>query len=159
MVNDPYQEKIDLYEKHPQKIHFDIATKNLVQRFVAVTLENISVKKSPQETEDLLIHCGERPINNVVDITNELTLLYGMPSHIFDYDKLALQKLHLRESRDGETITTLDNQKNILREGDIVIEDGSERLVDLCGIIGGSVAEVDEHTKNILLIVPVYEPK
>lgn len=159
MINDPYLEKIDLYSKYPSKIHFEVNPTLLVKRFVAISLENIIVKDSPKQTQDFLNNCGQRPINNIVDITNELTLLYGLPSHIFDYDKLALQKLIIRESKNGETITTLDDQKNTLKGGDIVIEDGSGRLVDLCGIMGGHIAQVDEHTKNILLIVPVYEPK
>lgn len=112
-----------------------------------------------EDLKSLLDHCGERPINNLVDITNELTILYGMPSHIFDLDKLATQRLLIRESKDGESIKTLDNTKNALKGGDIVIEDGANRLVDLCGVMGGAEAVVDDHTKNILLIVPAYNPK
>jgi phenylalanyl-tRNA synthetase beta chain len=159
MINDPYQEKINLYPHLPKTFLFDITDKTLVPRLVAVSLENITIKDSPEDTKTLLNLCGERPINNVVDITNELTLLYGMPSHIFDLDKLAAQKLTIRESRKGETITTLDGQKNELPGGDIIIEDGAGRIVDLYCIMGGSVAEVDQHTKNILLIVPTGQPK
>ncbi|HOX95903.1 MAG TPA: phenylalanine--tRNA ligase subunit beta [Candidatus Woesebacteria bacterium] len=158
LKNDPYQEKIELYTHLPHTFHFDIADQEIVPRFTAISLENIEVKDSPKSTQDLLTACGERPINNIVDITNELTLLYGMPCHIFDLDKLGAQKLIIRQSRSGEKITTLDGQTNDLKEGDIVIEDGAGRLVDLCGIMGGSVAETDKHTKNILLIVPVYHP-
>ncbi len=158
LINDPYKDKLSFPEGLVKQFHFNI-DKDLVVRFSAVSLENISVKDSPIETQKLLENCGQRPINNCVDITNELTLLYGMPSHIFDLDKLAAQDLHIRESENGETVITLDDQKNKLLGGDIVIEDGSHRLVDLCGVMGGQVAEVDDHTKNILLIVPVYSPK
>ncbi len=156
--NDPYQEIINLYPNLPKSIRIEIENKDLVPRFTAVSLENITIKESPEETKTLLTLCDERPINNAVDITNELTLLYGMPSHVFDQDKLATQKLLIRESKKGEEVTTLDNQKNKLQGGEIVIEDGSGKLVDLCGIMGGQVAEVDQYTKNILLIVPVYHP-
>jgi len=158
LINDPYQDKPHFKEGLSKPFHFNIE-KDLVVRFTAITLENILVKPSPKETQSLLENCGQRSLNNCIDITNELTLLYGMPSHIFDLDKLAAQNLHLRESHPGEEITTLDGQKNKLKGGDIVIEDGSGRLVDLCGVMGGSVAEVDNHTKNILLIVPVYDAK
>lgn len=159
MVNDPYQDKINLYEGLPKQFHFNITDNGLVVRFTAISLANVTIKESPLETQNLLTNCGERPINNAVDITNELTLLYGMPSHIFDLDKLAAQSLTIRESKESETITTLDDTQNKLRGGDIVIEDGNNRLVDLCGVMGGQIAEVDGHTKNILLIVPVYQPK
>ena len=158
LINDPYQDKPHFKEGLSKQFHFNIE-KDLVVRFTAIALENILVKPSPKETQSFLENCGQRSLNNCIDITNELTLLYGIPSHIFDLDKLASQNLHLRESHHGEEITTLDGQKNKLGGGDIVIEDGSGRLVDLCGVMGGSVAEVDNHTKNILLIVPVYEAK
>lgn len=158
MKNDPYQEKINLFSDKPKTFTFEIADASLCPRFTAVSLENISISESPKETKDLLTLCGQRPINNAVDITNELTILFGMPIHIFDIDKLAAQKLTIRESKKNEEVTTLDNQKNILAGGDIIIEDGAGRIVDLCGIMGGSIPEVDIHTKNILLIVPTYHP-
>ena len=156
--NDLYKEKIILHEGLPKTFTFNIPGKSLAPRFTAVSLENIKITESPEDTKNLLTQCGERPINNVVDITNELTILYGMPSHIFDLDKLAAQSLTIRESKKGEEVVTLDDQNNILRGGDIIIEDGAGRIVDLCGIMGGAVAEVDGHTKNILLIVPAYNP-
>lgn len=158
-VNDPYKENIDLYPHLPKTFTFDITDKALVPRIVAVSLENVEIKDSPEDTKTLLSLCGQRPINNAVDITNEITILYGMPSHIFDLDKLAAQKLTIRESKKGETISTLDNKNNELRGGDIVIEDGAGRLVDLYCTMGGSIAEVDKHTKNILLIVPTAQPQ
>ncbi len=156
MINDPYKDDVTLPQSHSKQFHFDIA-KDLVVRFTAIALEKVSVKPSSKETQKLLENCGQRAINNCIDITNELTLLYGLPSHIFDLDKLAAQNLIVRNSKAGETVTTLDSRKNTLTGDDIVIEDGSGRLVDLCGVMGGQVAEVDDHTKNILLIVPVYD--
>lgn len=158
MQNDPYLENINLYSNLPKTFTFEITDSSLAPRFVAVSLENINLAPSPAETKNLLSLCGQRPINNVVDITNELTLLYGMPSHIFDLDKLAAQKLIIRESKVGEEVSTLNNQVNKLNGGDIITEDGAGRIVDLCGVMGGSIAEVDQHTKNILLVVPVYHP-
>lgn len=158
-INDPYLEKINLYPNLPKTFSFNISDKTLATRFVAITLENIKIKDSPYKTQEFLTLCGERPISNAVDITNELTLLYGMPSHVFDLDKLAPQNLIIRESKKGEEITTLDSQKNILKGGDIIIEDGAGRIVDLCGVMGGQIAEVDQHTKNILLVVPTYAPE
>lgn len=158
MLNNPYKDKIAIKAGLPKQFHFTFE-ENLALRFTAIALESITVKPSPQETQTLLSNCGQRPISNCVDITNELTLLYGMPSHIFDLDKLGAQKLHLRLSKADETIITIDGKENKLRGEDIVIEDATGKLVDLCGVMGGQAAEVDDHTKNILLIVPVYDPK
>ncbi|KKS94556.1 MAG: Phenylalanine-tRNA ligase beta subunit [Candidatus Collierbacteria bacterium GW2011_GWB1_44_6] len=158
LINDPYKDVPKFPDGFPIKFHFSIE-ENLVVRFVAISMENINVKPSPKDTQTLLEHTGQRSLNNCIDVTNEITLFYGLPCHVFDLDKLAAQKLIIRESNKGETITTLDEEKNKLPGGDIVIEDGSGRLVDLCGIMGGQVAEIDDHTKNILLIVPIYDPQ
>lgn len=157
LVNDPYLTKPVFPSNLAKHFHFEIDP-GLTVRFTAISLERITVKPSPASIQKFLNNSGQRPLNNCIDITNELTLLYGLPSHIFDLDKLAAQHLRVRESRPGEKIITLDSKENLLTGGDIVIEDGSGRLVDLCGVMGGQVAEVDEHTKNILLIVPVYAP-
>lgn len=132
--------------------------KSLCSRFTAALIENIKIKESLKLVRDRLELCGVRAINNVVDISNYLMLEMGQPVHTFDYDKIVNHKMILRESKKGEKITTLDNKEFILPGGDIVIEDGSGKLIDLCGIMGGHNSAVDENTKNVLLFVQTYEP-
>lgn len=67
-------------------------------------------------------------------------------------------KMILRASRAGEKIITLDDKEYTLPGGDIVIEDGEGRLIDLAGIMGGKLSAVDEKTKNVLLFVQTYNP-
>src|SRR3989344_2364024 len=83
LINDPYQDKPHFKEGLSKQFHFNIE-KDLVVRFTAIALENILVKPSPKETQSFLENCGQRSLNNCIDITNELTLLYGIPSHIFN---------------------------------------------------------------------------
>ncbi len=156
--NDPYNHE-PISNHQTSKINIVLESSNLVSRFSAVSIDSVNVKDSDTSLQELLVNIGQRPISNLVDITNEATMLYGLPSHIFDKDKLALQKLLIRKAKEGEVITLLDNSKLNLLPEDIVIEDGNGRLVDLLGCMGGKVAEVDSHTKNILLIVPVCDPK
>ncbi len=84
---------------------------------------------------------------------------FGQPVHTFDYDKIAKKTMILRPSREGEKIITLDKKTLELPGGDIVIEDGSKRLIDLCGIMGGLNSAVDPKTKNILLFIQTYRPE
>ena len=159
LVNNPYNHKATDYSHQTETLKFTTTDNLLFKRFTAIIIRNVSIKTSPPEIVDLLEKTGQRPINNIVDATNEATLLYGLPTHVFDADKLALQKLLIREARAGETLTTLDETKINLNDGDLIIEDGQNRLVDLCGVMGGQVAVVDEHTTSIVLIAPVYQPK
>ena len=61
---------------------------------------------------------GQRPINNVVDITNYVMLEAGHPVHAFDLDRVAGHRLTVRRARDGEQITTLDDQVRTPRRRD-----------------------------------------
>ena len=130
----------------------------LCSRFTAVLIKNVKIDNSPELIKTRLESAGVRAINNVVDISNYIMLELGQPVHTFDYDKIGLHKMILRESKKGESITTLDGKKFRLNGGDIVIEDGDGRLIDLAGVMGGNLSAVDENTKNVLLFVQTYDP-
>ncbi len=131
---------------------------NLCPRFTALLVRNVTVKPSPDWLTKRLELVGMRGLNNVVDISNYLMHLTGQPIHTFDYDKISKSTMILRESKKGEKLTTLDNKTHILSGGDIVICDGANKLIDLCGIMGGLNSAVDSNTKNVLLFVQTYEP-
>ena len=48
----------------------------------------------------------------------------------------------LRESRKGEKIVTLDGKTHTQPGGDIIIEDGMGRIIDLCGIMGAENSSI-----------------
>ena len=131
---------------------------NLCPRFSAVLIKNVQIGQSPGWLKNRLAAVGVRPINNVVDISNYVMHELGQPVHTFDYDKIKGAKMILRESKKGENLTTLDGKTHTLPGGDIVIEDGAGRLIDLAGIMGGENSAVDESTKNVLLFVQTYNP-
>ncbi|MFC1625443.1 phenylalanine--tRNA ligase subunit beta [Patescibacteria group bacterium] len=135
-----------------------VVDNKLCFRFTAVLIKNVNIKPSPKWMQERLKEAGVRPINNVVDISNYIMHELGQPVHTFDYDKIKNQKMILRASKKGEEITTLDGKKHSLLGGDIVIEDGERRLIDLAGIMGGENSAVDAKTKNVLLFVQTYNP-
>ncbi len=157
LQNNPYDQE-PIINHQTQKINLTIEDNTKVTRFLAVTIDGVQVKPSDQNNQKTLENIGQRSINNLVDLTNLYTYLYGYPSHIFDKDKLDLKQLTLRGAKSGESIKLLDDSKIDLQSGDLIIEDGSGNLVDLCCIMGGKHAVVDEHTKNILLIIPTCKP-
>lgn len=129
----------------------------LCPRFTAVLIKNVTIKDSPQEIKSFLEKVNVRPINNIVDVSNYIMHELGQPVHTFDYDKITDHKMILRESKKGESVTTLDGKTFKLTGGDIVIEDGEKRLIDLCGIMGGQNSAIDENSKNVLLFVQNYD--
>ena len=80
---------------------------------------------------------GQRPINNVVDITNYVMLLTGQPLHAFDWDLVAGGQLVVRRARDGETMVTLDDVERTL-DSDMLLIDDDEGPTSIAGIMGGA---------------------
>jgi phenylalanyl-tRNA synthetase beta chain len=65
--------------------------------------------------------------------------------------------MKLRAAKKGETIITLDGKPHTLPGGDIVIEDGSGKLIDLCGIMGGENSSITEKTTRVILFLQTYD--
>jgi phenylalanyl-tRNA synthetase beta chain len=122
----------------------------LVPRLMALAIKDVIVKPSPLWLQCQLLLVGQKPINNIVDVTNYIMLLTGQPTHAYDYDKLRGHKLMARMSRPGEKITLLNHKEYQLDQTDIVIADG-EGPIGLAGIMGGGDSEVSDTTKNIVL--------
>src|SRR5256885_14366812 len=93
---------------------------------------------------------GQRPINNVVDITNYAMLLAGQPLHAFDLDRVAGARLVVRQARPGERMTTLDDVERVL-DGDMVVIEDAEGPTSIGGIMGGARSEVVPETTRVLM--------
>lgn len=122
----------------------------LVPRFMAVAIRDITVQPSPLWLQCQLVAMGGKPINNIVDATNYIMLLTAQPTHAYDYDKLRRSRLEARLARDGEKVSLLNGKEYELTTDDIVIADG-EGVIGLAGIMGGAETEVSDGTKNIVL--------
>ena len=124
--------------------------------YLAKMVTNVEIKESPDFIKRRLLSVGMRPINNVVDISNYVMLEFGQPLHFFDKDTLG-DKILVRDAKDGEEITTLDNKERTLRSSDIIITDG-KKPVCIAGVMGGLNTEVEPTTKNILIEAAIFEP-
>ena len=118
-------------------------------------VRNVKIGESPEWIKKRITAAGMRPINNVVDISNFVMLEYGQPTHFFDADKLG-KKVLVRDAKDGEKITTLDNEERELTSNDIVITDGITPTC-IAGVMGGLNTEVDENTKNIFIEAAIFD--
>lgn len=127
------------------------------RRYMGRIVRNVTVGPSPAWLRERLEAVGQRPINNLVDATNFVLLDIGQPIHVFDLDKLASETLIVRPGGEGETLTTLDGKDIALDPSMLVIADADAPLA-LAGVKGGTKAEVDEHTKNIVIEVANFAP-
>ena len=144
------------YPKKSGKMNFnlDIQT-NRCSLFLAKKALNVTIKESPDFIQKRLIASGIRPINNVVDISNYVMLETGQPLHYYDADRLG-DTLIVRDAKDNEKLTTLDNIERTLSKEDIVIAD-KKGAVGLAGVMGGLSTEVENDTKNILIEAAIFD--
>ena len=126
-----------------------------VKRYTAIKISNITVNDSPSWLKVLLFKLKQKPINNVVDLTNYLMFLTGQPLHAFDFDKISGTKILINDVT-KESITVLDGslQKT---NSHLTISDAKGPIA-LAGIIGGTRTAVDKNTKNILLECASFNP-
>jgi phenylalanyl-tRNA synthetase beta chain len=120
-------------------------------------IENVKIAPSPQWLQNVLMNAGIRPINNVVDVTNYILLLFGQPLHAFDYAKLGSQEILVRRAHEKEELVTLDSVTRQLTKENIVITNG-QVPVALAGVMGGLDSEIDNQTTTVALEAALFDP-
>jgi phenylalanyl-tRNA synthetase beta chain len=128
---------------------------DLCQRFTARVFEGVEVGPSPLWLKARLMAAGQKPINNVVDITNYAMLLTGQPLHAFDLDHVAGHRLTVRRAKEGEQVDTLDGETRTLDAEMVVIAD-TEGPTSIAGVKGGARSEVRPETRRVLLEVACW---
>ena len=125
---------------------------DLCPRFTARVFTDVKVGPSPLWLQARLTAAGQRPINNVVDITNYAMLLTAQPLHAFDLDKVPNGALTVRTAADGEKMATLDGVERSFDAETVLVcdENGPSGIA---GIMGGQTSEVSASTTRVLLEV------
>ncbi len=124
----------------------------LCPRFTARVFTEVEVRPSPLWLQARLTAAGQRPINNVVDITNYVMLLTAQPLHAFDLDRVPNGALTVRTAADGEKMTTLDGvERSFDAEAVLVCDENGPS--GIAGIMGGQSSEVSASTTRVLLEV------
>ncbi len=108
----------------------------LCPRFTARVFTDVTVGPSPAWLQARLSAAGQRPINNVVDITNYAMLLTAQPLHAFDLDKVPDGALTVRAAGEGEKMTTLDDVERTFDAETVLVCD-SRGPSGIAGIMGG----------------------
>lgn len=126
-------------------------------RYSGITIRGVKVTESPDWLKNLLTAAGQRPINNIVDITNFVLLGIGQPLHCFDLDHVKGEEIIVRTCPDGTKFTTLDGIERELNSADLMICD-TEKPLCIAGVFGGLNSGVTESTKNVFIESAWFNP-
>ncbi|HKR58121.1 MAG TPA: phenylalanine--tRNA ligase subunit beta [Pyrinomonadaceae bacterium] len=135
----------------------EISDPDLCPRYAARLIRGVKIGPSPEWLATRLEEIGQRPINNVADITNYVLHEMGQPLHAFDFAKLAEQRIVVRRATKDEQLKTLDGVDRKLDETMLVIAD-ARRPVALAGIMGGEESEISNQTKDVLIESAYFNP-
>jgi len=148
----PYEKNLNrvwnFLSSKENKLEVKILAPDLCLRYMAVSVSNIEIKESPTWLKEKLVAANQRPINNIVDLTNYVMFDCGQPMHAFDASKI--KKIVVRRAEKDEVIETLDEKPRLLSADDLVITDGKQ-AVALAGVMGGHNSEISSDTKELIL--------
>jgi phenylalanyl-tRNA synthetase beta chain len=135
----------------------EIRDADLCPRYAARLVRGVQIGPSPAWLAERLEAIGQRPINNVADITNYVLHELGQPLHAFDLHKLSGHRIIVRRASPGEKLKTLDGVDRVLDSKMLVIAD-AERPVALAGIMGGEDSEISPSTIDVLIESAYFNP-
>lgn len=127
-----------------------------VNRVMCLKLSEIKVSPSP----DWLVKFSKihqvNTINNVVDLTNYIMFLYGIPGHAFDVAKTGENLIW--ENNQGKTteFITLDGTLLNLTDDNLVISNPQE--VVSTDFVGGKNSGTYDSTTDVIIEVATYNP-
>ncbi len=124
-------------------------------RYLAVPIDGVAARRSPDWLRALLVAVGQRPIDLLVDLSNFVMLDLAQPNHVFDRARIAPEGIVVRQARAGETLQTLDGIERKLTGEDMLICSG-DAPVALAGVMGGEQSKVEAGTSSLLLEVASF---
>ncbi len=157
-------EKFKIPESKKTDLKIKIDTEKC-RRYMGRIVRNVKVGPSPEWVVKHLESIGQRSINNIVDASNIVMFDCGQPTHAFDLDKMGAD-IAIRNAKEGEGLTTLDNKDVKFKDSNMVItspspsqgEGRGEVVLAVAGVKGGKIAEVDNRTVNIILECANFDP-
>lgn len=153
----PQRSPDELPEDTAEVTGIQVMDEALCPRYCGLVVRGVRVGPSPDRLRRRIEAMGLRPINNVVDVSNEVLFATGQPIHAFDFDRLAGRRIVVRRALRGETLRTLDGRKVELEPDMLVIAD-EEKPVALAGIMGGEDSGVTESTRDVFIESATFDP-
>lgn len=127
-------------------------------RYMGLTISGIKVGESPEWLKNRLLAVGQRPINNVVDVTNYVRIELGQPLHAFDLGEIRGGKIIVQTLPEGTSFRTLDGTERKLFAEDLMICDAEGTPMCIGGVFGGAESGVSDNTTSIFLESAIFNP-
>ncbi|HPD44707.1 MAG TPA: phenylalanine--tRNA ligase beta subunit-related protein [Candidatus Woesebacteria bacterium] len=145
--------KIPQYSLKPTSSPLNIKVDSLdVKRVMAIKIRDLHLAESSSEIKKFLKLHQIGLNNNIVDLTNYIMLLYGIPCHAFSLSN----DLIWENLTTSTTFTTLDGSKINLPPTTLVI---SHQQQPTClSFIGGQNSGIQLNTKEAIIEMAVYNP-
>ncbi len=138
----------DLSYDGDYEVPVTIGRDDLVYRYSALKMDNITVNESPMAMQIRLYYCGMRAINFLADVTNYIMLEIGQPTHAFNANMI--ENIVVTTPKEKMNFTTLDSTQRVIDEDTLMIWNG-ETPVAIAGIMGGLDSEIIEDTGSVVL--------
>ncbi|WP_205509357.1 phenylalanine--tRNA ligase subunit beta [Longitalea arenae] len=145
-------------ENNSLPIEVNIENTSACQRYSGISISNVTVKESPEWLQNKLRAIGQRPINNIVDITNYILHETGQPLHAFNADAITGRKVLVKNLPEGTPFVTLDEKERKVNAEDLMICNGNSEPMCFAGVFGGRHSGVTDTTKNIFLESAWFNP-
>lgn len=125
-----------------------IGREDLVYRYTALKMDNITVNESPLDMQIRLYYCGMRAINLLADVTNYIMIEIGQPTHAFNANMI--DSIAVDTPKVPCKFTTLDSVERDIDENTLMIYN-NDIPVAIAGIMGGLDSEIVEDTGAVVL--------
>ncbi|MBQ2877240.1 MAG: phenylalanine--tRNA ligase subunit beta [Clostridia bacterium] len=129
-------------------VEVDVRATELVYRYTAIKVKNVTRKISPANMRIRLYYCGSRAINFLADLTNYVMMELGQPMHAFDNAKV--DKIEVQTFPEGLKFETLDGVVRNIDENMLMITSGNEPVA-IAGVMGGEASKIEDNTTSLLL--------
>lgn len=139
------------------RLAVEVEEPSLCTRFVGRWVGGVTVKPSPDVVQMRLIAAGQRPVSNVVDVSNYVMFELGKPIHTFDAAAVHDGRIVVRLARDQERFETLDHVVRELTPDTLMIAD-PQGPIGIAGVMGGAASEISDSTTDVVVESAIFDP-
>ena len=146
-LRQPTLADVSRYDALPP-VEVNVKATDLVWRYTALKVENITRRQSPVNMRIRLYYCGSRAINFLADLTNYVMMELGQPMHAFDNRKV--DRIEVQTFDKDFSFATLDGVERKIDTNMLMITSGDEPVA-IAGVMGGDASKIDDDTTSLLL--------